>query len=98
VAPTGLVAARALAVYLGLMLFAQPLGGWRVAAIAPAVYVLAVIVIGRGEDIYQPAVWAWIAADAGDGPSWLFTVAVLCAGLAAYVLIPARITSRANDE
>jgi hypothetical protein len=89
-APAGAVAARAELVYLGLLLFAYPFGGWRIATVVPAIYLLAVVVMGRGEDIIHPAPWAWIAAQGGDMRSWLLTLAVLGAGLFAYSTVRMR--------
>lgn len=87
VAPAGLVAARALLVYGGFMLLASPLG-WRTAMIAPAVYLLAVIVVGRGEDIFHPAPWAWIAADENSRASWLLTAALVGVGVTTHLVVP----------
>ncbi len=98
IAPVGKMAARDLLVFLGLLLLAYPFVGWRVAAVIPAVYLLAVAVAGRGEDIYHPAAWAWIAADAGDWRSWLLTAVVLCAGLLAYALRPRRAAVAETSE
>ena len=92
VAPAGAIAARDLLVYLGLLLLAYPFVGWQVAAVIPAVYLLAVAVAGEGEDIYHPAAWAWVAADPSDRASWLLTAGVLGLGLLAYVLIRPRWT------
>jgi len=91
VAPAGLVAARALLVYGGFMLLASPLG-WRTATIAPTVYLLAVIVVGAGEDISHPAPWAWIAADDTARASWMLTAALVAGGTAAYLIVPRRAT------
>lgn len=92
-APAGAVASRDLLVYLGFLLLAYPFVGWRVAAVIPAVYLLAVAVAGRGEDIYRPALWAWIAANGADRPSWLLTGILLFSGLLAYALVKPRATS-----
>jgi hypothetical protein len=81
---------------LGLLLAAYPVVGWQVAAVIPAAYLLAVAVAGRGEDIYHPAQWAWIAADGGDRGSWLLTTLVLLAGLATYVVLTPR-AARVDD-
>jgi len=81
------VAARALLVYGGFMLLASPLG-WRTATIAPAVYLLAVIVVGRGEDIFHPAPWAWIAADETSRASWLLTAALVGVGITTHLVVP----------
>lgn len=86
----GAIASRALLVYLGLLLAAYPIAGWRVAAVIPAGYLLAVAVAGRGEDIYHPAGWAWIAANGGDPGSWFLTAGVLAAGLIGYIALNRR--------
>jgi hypothetical protein len=86
----GLIAGRDVLAYLGIMLFAYPLAGWRIATIAPAVDLLAVAVKGRGEDISQPAWWAWIAADGHDQASWVVTLAVLLVGIGAYLAVRPR--------
>jgi hypothetical protein len=97
VAPAGAIAARAGLVYLGLLLLAQPMAGWRVAAVAPSVYLLLVAVVGRGEDIAHPAPWAWIAADGGSRSSWLLSAVVLGTGAAAYSLLKPKL-GVAGDE
>lgn len=97
-APAGVIAARAALVYLGLMLMTHAFGGWRIASLAPAVYLLGVIMMGRGEDIRHPATWAWIAADADDLFSWVLTLAVLCAGLSGYLLFPRETSRQSTDE
>jgi hypothetical protein len=89
-ADAGLVAARATLVYLGLMLLAVPFWRWRLAPVLPALFLLAVAVFGRGEDIEHPARWAFIAAQGDDPLSWLLTAAVLVAGVAAYLVVPRR--------
>ena len=86
-ADAGLAAARATLVYLGLMLLAVPFWGWRLAPVLPALYLLAVAVFGRGEDIEHPAPWAFIAALTADPLSWALTAIVLAAGLVVYVLV-----------
>lgn len=98
VAPTGLVAARALLVYLGLVLAAVPFGGWRLAAVAPTVYLTAVVVMGRGEDVAHPAVWAWIAAGGADTLSWILTTLVLVGGLGIYSFLGPRHLDGGPDE
>lgn len=94
----GSIAARAALVYLGFMLLAYPLAGWRVATIVPAIYLLAVAVIGRGEDIIHPAWWAWIAADGGDSLSWVVTIALLGAGIGAYLSVRRRRSGLSDDD
>ena len=56
----------------------------------PAVYLLAVAVIGRGEDIVHPAPWAWIAADGGDRSAWILPVVLLVVGITVYVAMRPR--------
>ncbi|MBA2556248.1 MAG: hypothetical protein H0V12_02710 [Chloroflexi bacterium] len=95
---TGSVAARDVLVYLALMLLAYPLTGWRVATTIPAVYLLGVAVFGRGDDIYHPAGWAWIASDGGDPTSWVATVALLAVGVGAYLTIRPRMSGLPADD
>jgi len=85
-APAGTVASRATVTYFGLLLMAQPLLGWRVATVVPTSYLLAVALFGRGEDIYHPAAWAWIAAPATDPASWSVTLAAMLLGVAWYLI------------
>jgi len=87
IAPAGAITARAGLVYLGLLLLASPLG-WRLATLAPAIYLLAVAVAGRGEDMYHPAPWAWIAAPVDNRASWILSVGVMAIGLASYLIAP----------
>lgn len=89
VAPAGVIAARAAITYLGLLLVATPLG-WRNATLTPAIYLLAVAVVGGGSDIYHPAPWAWIAALPDDAASWILTGATAGIGLIAYLVVPRR--------
>lgn len=94
----GSVAGRALLVYLGFMLLSYPLVGWRIATLVPVLYLLAVAIVGRGEDVTRPAPWAWIAADGSDGTSWLLTIVLLGLGIGAYAAIkPRRIGPPADD-
>lgn len=93
VALSGAVTARALLVFLGLLLGAVPVAGWRLAPVAPSLYVLAVAIFGRGEDIDHPAVWAWIAALPADTLSWVLSGLVLMGGVAAYIALPRRFPS-----
>jgi hypothetical protein len=97
VAPAGAIAARAELVYLGLLLLGTPLG-WRNATLAPAVYLLAVAVVGGGADILHPAPWAWIAAQEQDETSWLLTAAVLGVGLLAYLVVRSRPAADGNES
>lgn len=66
VAPAGGIAARATTTFLGFLLIAHAIGGWRTASLAPVVLFVAVVVAGGGEDITHPAPWAWIAASEDD--------------------------------
>ncbi|MHB8959187.1 MAG: hypothetical protein ACYDAN_06140 [Candidatus Limnocylindrales bacterium] len=84
-ADSGLAAARATLVYLGLMLLAVPYRGWRLAPVLPALFLLAVAVFGRGEDIDHPARWAFIAAQGDDVASWALTAGILVVGVGAYL-------------
>lgn len=90
IAPAGGIAARASLVFLGLLLASAPFG-WHLAALSPTLYVLAVAVAGRGEDIIHPAPWAWIAAPVEDGLSWLLSALVLAVGVLFYMAIPSRL-------
>jgi hypothetical protein len=92
VAPAGIIAARAELVFLGLLLLGAPLG-WRLATFVPAIYLLAVLVVGGGEDIVHPALWAWIAALPGDTISWILTGTVLGIGLVTYLVWPPGLAS-----
>jgi hypothetical protein len=93
----GSVAGRDVLVYLGIMLVAYPLVGWRVATLAPAAYVLAVAVVGRGEDVVHPASWAWIAADGNDRSSWVLTVISLAVGISVYLTVRPRTIRSPGD-
>jgi hypothetical protein len=97
-ANAGIVAARATLTYLGFLLLAVPFVGWRLAPVAPALFLLAVAAFGRGEDIAHPARWAWIAADGTDPVSWTLTAVVLVAGVVAYVAVPRRLDLAAPTE
>jgi hypothetical protein len=94
----GSIAGRGELVYLGFMLLAYPLAGWRVATIVPAVYLLAVAVFGRGEDFSHPAWWAWIATDGRDESSWVATLALLGTGIGAYLTVRPRSSSLPADD
>ena len=97
-AQAGLVAARATLTYLGFLLLAVPFVGWRLAPVAPALFLLAVAAFGRGEDIEHPAGWAWIAADGADPVSWTLTAVVLVGGIAIYVAVPRRLDLSSSPE
>jgi hypothetical protein len=96
-APAGRVAARSAIVFLGLSLAAQPIGGWRLSAVAPATYLLAVAIVGRGEDVNHPAAWAWVAAPDSEPSTWVLTAAVLLVGTILYLVIPPTTPSTAPD-
>jgi hypothetical protein len=57
-----------------------------------------VAVVGGGQDIYRPAAWAWIAADGGDPSSWVVTIAVLGAGMGAYLTVRPRTSGLPSDD
>ena len=97
-AQAGLVAARATLAYLGFLLLAVPFLGWRLAPVAPALFLLAVAAFGRGEDILHPARWAWLAADGADPVSWTLTSVVLVAGIAIYIAGPRRLDLSPSPE
>jgi len=97
-AQAGLVAARATLTFLGFLLLAVPFVGWRLAPVAPALFLLAVAAFGRGEDIVHAARWAWIAADGADPVSWSLTVAALFAGIVAYIAVPRRLDLSSSPE
>jgi hypothetical protein len=90
-AQAGLVAARATLTFLGFLLLAVPFVGWRLAPVAPALFLLAVAAFGRGEDIVHAARWAWLAAEGTDPVAWALTGAVLLVGIAAYIAVPRRL-------
>ena len=97
-AQAGLVAARATLTFLGFLLLAVPFVGWRLAPVAPALFLLAVAAFGRGEDIVHAARWAWIAADGADPVSWTLTAVVLVGGIAIYVAVPRRLDLSSSPE
>ena len=97
-AQAGLVAARATLTYLGFLLLAVPFVGWRLAPVAPALFLLAVAAFGRGEDILHPARWAWLAADGADPVSWTLTAVVLVVGIVAYIAVPRRLDLSSSPE
>jgi hypothetical protein len=68
------------ATFLGTLLLAQSLGGWRTASLAPVVLFVAVVIVGRGEDINHPAPWAWIAASEDDVGASVLSVIVVALG------------------
>lgn len=97
-AQAGIVAARATLTYLGFLLLAVPFVGWRLAPVAPALFLLAVAAFGRGEDIAHPARWAWIAAEGADSVSWALTALVVGAGVLAYLTVPRRLDLSPSPE
>lgn len=80
-APAGLVAARAVLTYTGMILAAASFGEWRNAAIAPAIYFTFVLVVGGGSDVENPAAWAWIGAPATDAAAMAAAGATLLLGV-----------------
>jgi hypothetical protein len=78
----GLLVARAMISFTGLLLAGWWRAGWDTAALLPALYFVVVAVAGRGQDIAQPAFWAWIAADGRDGQAWAAGIFVFAIGLA----------------
>ena len=82
-AAAGLVAARAALTYTGMMLAAASFGGWRNAAIVPAVYFTLVLVIGGGSDVENPAVWAWIGAPDTNSAAMAAAAATFLIGVTA---------------
>ena len=97
-AQAGLVAARATLTFLGFLLLAVPFVGWRLAPVAPALFLLAVAAFGRGEDIVHAARWAWLAADGADPVSWTLTAVVLVVGIVAYIAVPRRLDLSSSPE
>lgn len=95
-APAGAIAARAMATFLGVMLFAQSIGGWRTASLAPVALFVAIVIAGRGEDINHPAPWAWIAASEDDVGAAVLSVIVLAIG--SVVAIVRRPTGPLGDD
>lgn len=90
-ADAGVATARAALTYLGFLLIGAAFAGWRLAPVAPALFLLAVAVFGRGEDIEHPARWAWIAAEGADPASWALTAIVVAVGVVVYVAVPRRL-------
>ena len=97
-ADAGLVAARAALTYLGFLLLAVAFVGWRLAPVAPALFLLAVAVFGRGEDIEHPARWAWIAAEGADPFSWAITATLVVVGVVAYLAVPRSLDLSSTPE
>jgi hypothetical protein len=83
-APAGLLAARATLTYFGLLLAAMPAVGAANASIAPATYVIAVVVVGRGSDVDHPAPWAWVAAIDGEPLALIAAVGTFALGALLY--------------
>ena len=84
-APAGLIAGRAAATYVGLLLAAVPAIGWRNASMLPLTYCLAVTIAGGGIDTAHPAIWAWIASPEEDPVAMTAALLTLIAGAATYV-------------
>lgn len=95
-APAGAIAARATTTFLGLMLIAQAVGGWRTASLAPVVLFIAVVIAGGGEDINHPAPWAWMASPEDDPGASILSVVTLALG--ATIAIFHRPTGAITDE
>ncbi len=87
-APAGDIAGRAMLTYLGMVLIACPVVGWRRAALPPTIYLLTVALLGRGDDAGHPAIWAWIAADGVDSGAWWLSLGVLTLGVLVYTRAP----------
>lgn len=83
--PAGLIAGRAAATYVGLLLGAVPLVGWRNASTLPLIYFVAVAVAGRGTDAAHPAAWAWIASPEEEPMAMIAALLTLTAGAATYL-------------
>lgn len=84
-APAGLIAGRAAATYVGLLLAAVPAIGWRNASTLPLTYFLAVAIAGGGTDAAHPAIWAWIASPEEDPVAMTAALLTLIAGAATYL-------------
>lgn len=87
VGATYLIATRALMTYLGWLLVARWIVGWRTASIAPALYLLAVGVFGFADET-AAAGWAWIGLPANDGWAWACTWILLGLGTTLWALRP----------
>lgn len=83
--PAGLIAGRATATYVGLLLAAVPAVGWRDASTLPVCYFVAVAIAGRGTDSAHPAMWAWIAAPEEEPMAITFALLTLIGGAATYL-------------
>lgn len=83
--PTGLIAGRAAATYVGLLLCAVPVVGWRNASTLPLTYFVAVAIAGRGTDAAHPAMWAWIASPEEEPMAMTAALLALIAGAATYL-------------
>ena len=84
-APTGLIAGRAAATFVGLLLVAVAAVGWRTASTVPVIYLVTVLVVGGGSDSAHPAAWAWIASPETDGGAIALAVLTLIFGSGAYL-------------
>lgn len=87
VGDTYLIATRALMTYLGWLLVARLIVGWRTAAVVPALYLLSVGVFGFAEET-TAAGWAWIGLPAADGWAWECTLVLLALGAALWAWRP----------
>jgi hypothetical protein len=84
--PAGLIAARAIVTYVGLLLAAVPVVSWANASFVPVAYLVGVVVAGRGDDAEHPAVWAWIASREDDAFALVAALATLAAGIVIYLV------------
>lgn len=84
-APAGLVAGRAAATYVGLLLAAVPAVGWRNASTLPLTYFVAVVIAGRGTDAAHPAIWAWIASPEEEPVAMTAALLTLMGGAATHL-------------
>ena len=87
VGDTYLIATRALMTYLGWLLVARCIVGWRTASVAPALYLLAVGVFGFADET-TAAGWAWIGLPAADGWAWACTWVLVGLGTALWAFRP----------
>jgi len=87
VGDTYLIATRALMTYLGWLLVARCIVGWRTASVAPALYLLAVGVFGVADET-TAAGWAWIGLPAADGWAWACTWMLFVLGVALWAWRP----------
>ena len=84
-APAGLIAGRAAATYVGLLLAAAPAVGWRNASTIPLTYFVAVAIAGGGTDEAHPAIWAWIASPEEEPMAMTAALLTLVVGASIYL-------------